>query len=55
MDTHLEKVGNLLLNLAKVDNVRAVEKRWFKMHPQMYATPVDQNPAGSDEGSPRLR
>jgi TFIIF-interacting CTD phosphatase-like protein len=54
-DTHLMKVGNLLLNLAKVDNVRAVEKRWFKMHPQMYAAPVAQSPAGSDEGSPPLR
>lgn len=47
-DNEFEKVGNLLENLANVPNVRTIEKRWFKMAPEMYAR---KNPQGSGESS----
>ena len=48
-DREFEKVGNLLENLAGVPDVRTVEKRWFKMMPDMYA---DRRTQGAGDPSP---
>jgi TFIIF-interacting CTD phosphatase-like protein len=48
-DREFEKVGNLLENLAGVPDVRVVEKRWFKMRPEMYLDPRNQ---GAGDSSP---
>jgi TFIIF-interacting CTD phosphatase-like protein len=49
-DREFEKVGNLLENLAGVPDVRSIEKRWFKMNPEMYADRRDQGCGSSAPG-----